>query len=241
MIPYFAQPTWSFGPFTIHAFGVAVAVALALSYALALYRSREFGIGSTEAGNAFVIGTLSGLSGAWLLAQGRGMSEVGLALGSGLAIGTMAWRRCSWRMMDLFAHVFLCQMIVARTGCFLAHDHIGRLTSNWIGVQFPDGVRFDLGLLYALSALVCAAVVFVISRRQEPLPPGLVFGVSLAFLSITRLLIVRLNDSVRATDEVIAGSLFIAGCGLIAVRWRSRGTRSEGGNSVPSIHRAPTA
>ena len=88
-------------------------------------------------------------------------------------------------------------------------------------VRFPGGTRYDQGLLYALSAAGVAVVVSLISRRR--FPPGVVFGVVVALLSITRLVIVRLGNSIGLADEIFAGVAFVSGCQIVAVRWRARG------------------
>ncbi len=210
MVPYFPQPFWRLAAFTIHGFGAAVAVALVVSFCLTLRCAPAYGVISAKASNVFVAATLSGLAGGCLVGLGSGLSGTGLALGAALAVGIAAWRDRSWRLLDLFAYVFPFLLALARTGCFLAHDHVGRLTTSWLGVRFPGGVRFDLGLLYALSASVVAAVVLVISRGG--IRSGLMFGVVMALLSITRLIIVRLGASINLTDEMFAGLAFISGC-----------------------------
>ncbi len=57
-----------------------------------------------------------------------------------------------------------------RTGCFFAHDHVGIPTDFFLGVQFPGGTRFDLGLLEALWTAGIAVAFYVAGRT--PRRPG---------------------------------------------------------------------
>jgi len=224
VIPYFPQPSWSVGPFTIHAFGAAAAVALVFSYWLTLRRAPAFGIKSTEAGTVFVAATVMGLAAAWIVARGAGMSGSGLAIGAAAAVGIAAWRRRSWELLDLFGFVFPFLLVIVRTGCFFAHDHVGRRTDNWLGVQFPGGTRFDLGLQYALSAAGVGVVVLIARGRAVP---GVLFGIAMALLAITRLVIVRLGSSISVMDEVVAGIAFLVGCQIVLGRILSTRPRSH--------------
>jgi phosphatidylglycerol:prolipoprotein diacylglycerol transferase len=73
-----------------------------------------------------------------------------------------------WNTQDLYLFALPFVLTIARVGCFLAHDHIGKRTGAWIGVRFPGGTRFDLGLLYAISAASTAAVALWANRKTPP-------------------------------------------------------------------------
>ena len=55
-----------------------------------------------------------------------------------------------WRYLDVVAFAFPFAWTLARTGCFLAHDHIGIASTFWLAVRFPEGPHLDLGLIEAL-------------------------------------------------------------------------------------------
>ena len=216
MIPYLAQPVWRLGPFTVHAFGVAVCLALLLSYALVLRRAGKYGVTSTAAGRMFVVIVVAGLAAGYGWAQGQGISDSGLSAGAALALFAFAWSNRSWSLLDLFGSVFPFAVAIARIGCFFAHDHIGRATTSWIGVRFPTGTRFDLGLLYALAAFGTGLVVQWISRTRAP--AGVLFGVMAALLGLTRILILRLGSSPSLADELFGLLAITMGCGISILR-----------------------
>jgi phosphatidylglycerol:prolipoprotein diacylglycerol transferase len=214
VIPYFVQPAVSIGPLTIHAFGVCAAAALLLGYFLVDRRAHRYALDPTRAGQVYllivVVGLLTGFL--WNRMEGEpGISASGLGLGCLASAIPMAWivrprmvrpgKASFWNTLDLYAFAFPFVLAVARVGCFLAHDHIGNRTSSWIGVRFPGGTRFDLGLLYAMGAAVTAAVALGANRKR--LPPGAVSLIVIAMLSVSRLATLPLG-SAKAADYVIA-------------------------------------
>src|SRR5580704_8039201 len=98
MIPYLPPPVWSVGPFTIHAFGVAVAAALVLGYWLVLSRAAKHGIDSTHAGSIFVVILITALIFGVGAGRGRTVAGSGFAAGGGLALLVCAWREQSWAL-----------------------------------------------------------------------------------------------------------------------------------------------
>jgi phosphatidylglycerol:prolipoprotein diacylglycerol transferase len=58
--------------------------------------------------------------------------------------------------------------LLGRIGCFLAHDHPGRLTSFVLAVQYPGGARHDLGLYEALVALAMTIAFVLFARARRP-------------------------------------------------------------------------
>ena len=61
---------------------------------------------------------------------------------------------------------------IGRVGCFIDHDHLGRLTRSPLGVSFPGGARHDLGLYEAALALALFAIARARLRRVPRPPPG---------------------------------------------------------------------
>jgi len=49
----------------------------------------------------------------------------------------------------------------------VTHDHPGRLAAgpNWLTVAYPDGPRYDLGVLEALFLTAICAAFFLRARR----------------------------------------------------------------------------
>jgi phosphatidylglycerol:prolipoprotein diacylglycerol transferase len=218
VIPYFPQPVWIVGPFTIHAFGVLAALALLIGYWLVLTRAVLFGIDREFSAKSYVFVAFSGLLIGWLwngLRGEHGISGTGLGLGGCVTLSLVAISRKPqfWRVLDLFAYVFPLVLAIARVGCFLAHDHIGAPTNLWIGVRFPEGTRSDLGLLYALAAGATAVVVVWLNYRKPP--AGVLFAATMALLGASRLAILgaggpALSDSAVAAGEVVLALLVLA-------------------------------
>jgi prolipoprotein diacylglyceryltransferase len=220
MIPYFPQPVWRLGPFEIHAFGVAVAAAIISGYCLVLRRSRKYGIDATHAGTIFIVVSLVALAGGLLAGGGRSASATGFAAAGGAALLVCGWRERSWNLLDLIGGAVPLIYCVFRIGCFFAHDHVGRPTTSWLGVQFPGGTRFDLGLLHAMSAAGVTLAIEWIGRTDPP--PGLVFGAMVSLMALTRFVVLRFADPINLADEIFASLMFIAGCQLVTARRRGR-------------------
>lgn len=110
-------------------------------------------------------------------------------------------------------------MFFGRIGCFLIHDHPGTATDFFLGVRYPDGItRHDLGLYEALSALVLAAVFYLIARRQRR--KGTFLPVFCLWYGSSRFLL----DFLRAVDVRYLGltpgqyfSLGLLGLGIVYV------------------------
>jgi phosphatidylglycerol:prolipoprotein diacylglycerol transferase len=96
-------------------------------------------------------GIAGGLLGAFALMKWRGMSRSEML---GLA--------------DCIGFAFPFAWIFGRLGCALSHDHLGVSSTHWLAVRFPDGPRFDLGLLEFFYTLVIAAVFWALARRRRP-------------------------------------------------------------------------
>ncbi len=117
----------------------------------------------------------------------------GLAAGSlylrwsGLRGGALA------RYLDALAFVFPRSWLFGRIGCALAHDHPGIRTQSWLGVRYPDGTRWDLGLLEALFTLLYVIVLAVLDRRERP--AGFYLGLFFSAYGLFRLGLDRLHDN----------------------------------------------
>ena len=85
---------------------------------------------------------------------------------------------------------------IGRIGCFLIHDHPGTLTNSPFGVQFPDGARFDLGMIDGLIGLLIFAVAFPLHRTIGKKFPGVTTAVVIQLYAVLRFM----ADFLRATD-----------------------------------------
>ncbi len=92
-------------------------------------------------------GFLGGAAGCWLFARLSGRSAA--------------------RMLDLMAVGVATCWPIARAGCWLVQDHPGSQSSFFLAVQYPDGLRHDLGLYEALVAVPILVAVHVANRKRS--------------------------------------------------------------------------
>lgn len=59
-------------------------------------------------------------------------------------------------------------LAIGRVGCFLINDHPGILTSSFLGVHYPFGNRFDLGLLESAAAAILFILFIILARKARP-------------------------------------------------------------------------
>jgi phosphatidylglycerol:prolipoprotein diacylglycerol transferase len=153
-------------------------------------------------------GMLGGLAGLAFVMQQRGMSA-----------------RAQLRFVDCLIYALPFTLAVGRAGCALLHDHPGVSSSHWLAVAFPDGPRFDLGLLECLYAAALAACFAWLAR--QPRPDGFFTGLFFAAYGPARFAL----DSLRVSEARYFGwtpgqylSLVAAGVGLwtLFVALRSR-------------------
>jgi phosphatidylglycerol:prolipoprotein diacylglycerol transferase len=135
-------------------------------------------------------GLAGGLAGAALVLAGRKPGL--LAHGDALALGTAP----GWA--------------IGRLGCALVHDHPGRLTRSPLGVQFPDGLRHDLGA-YEAAWLALLSLGLLMLRRAGLARDRLLMVLAAAY-GVGRLAL----DGLRATDLPGADPRWL---GLTPAQW----------------------
>jgi len=191
MIPYFPQPAVHLGRVTIHAYGALAVVAVLVSLWVIVRRGRRMGIGAEEMFRLWFWMYVGAVLGSHLFRTvfedfggfladplrvfriGSGVSTLGAATGGVFA--ALLWcraRRLSWfellRRMDIVAYAIPTAWMFGRLGCALAHDHKGLPSLSWIAVQFPEGPRYDLGLLEFLFLVGVVGAFWVLDRRPRP-------------------------------------------------------------------------
>ncbi|MEZ4224042.1 MAG: prolipoprotein diacylglyceryl transferase [Polyangiaceae bacterium] len=105
-----------------------------------------------------------------LLRLWEGLSSFGGFLGAFL--GALAFRARfggpTLPYMDVVASAFPTAWVFGRAGCSVAHDHPGVFSESWLAVPYPEGARFDLGILEMLWAVALALVFLRLRRRPRP-------------------------------------------------------------------------
>jgi phosphatidylglycerol:prolipoprotein diacylglycerol transferase len=97
-----------------------------------------------------------------------GMSVYGGFFGALLAsiIYLKKYKLDFWQYADAIVFGLPIGIFIGRLGCFFIHDHPGAKTDFFLGVNYPGGVRHDLGLYDALLGLVIFLVFLFLHRRQ---------------------------------------------------------------------------
>jgi phosphatidylglycerol:prolipoprotein diacylglycerol transferase len=72
------------------------------------------------------------------------------------------------RYLDASTYAVVPASAVMRLGCAAVHDHKGIYTTNWLGVRFPEGTRWDLGLLEVFFWLALSLLFRALDKRPRP-------------------------------------------------------------------------
>jgi len=246
MFPYFEQPSLSLGSYTLYFFQVAVCTAVILGYEIVVRRAPRTGLDSEEVASVLAWVILWGFVGSHvfdtlayyperiredplvLVKIWGSMSSFGGMMG-GMAAALVLARRKGWSgrqtlaLADGIGFGFPFAWIFGRLGCALAHDHVGVPTDHWLGVRFPEGTRFDLGLLELLYTIPIAALFYFLDRK--PRPNGFFLGLFLALYGPVRFVL----DTLRTGDarylgwtpgQYVAILATLAGLALLAAALR---------------------
>jgi phosphatidylglycerol---prolipoprotein diacylglyceryl transferase len=239
MFPYINTAGWHVGSYALDPFPALVAIAIAIGYLVATRRAKLSGIGREHftklglcvIGAGFLGGHLAKFvysPGAWrivvtqpsvLLHMMSGQASFGAFIGGYIAaLAFLWWNSVPYPDWYLYAEAG-CFAVpfswwIGRVGCYLVHDHPGIRTSSWLGVRYPGGTRYDLGLLEALFLIALAVVFFVLGRK--PRPRGFFYVVFLLSYGLFRLLLDRLHvDPPRyggwTVDQIASGLMIFAG------------------------------
>lgn len=190
MIPYYAEPALHLGPVEIGAFRFTLVAAVVLGGAIMIRRACRFKMSGHLMFSVSRWAIACGLIGAHvakmtmdytsmfladpavLVTTSRGIRSIG-GLAGGLigAVICCKLRRVPWsetfRMLDIMAFAMPFAFAAGRLGCFLVHDHRGLPSNSWIAVQFPDGPRFDLGLIECLFLIPVSALFLLLDRKPR--------------------------------------------------------------------------
>lgn len=215
VIPYIYIPTIQIGPITIQVWGLAVSLGILVSLFIAKKVLQRRGLDSSHLTSlAFwiIIGSFLGArifhiafyEPKFFLAN---ISEIfkiwhgGLSSYGGFA-GAFAAAFLFFKLNHVnpaqYVHAILFAFpwgwAVGRVGCFLIHDHPGTLTNSILGVKYPDGARFDLGLIEIFNGLGMG--VAMIMAQKFKAKDNIVTAVGLLWYAAVRCF----TDFLRATD-----------------------------------------
>ena len=218
MFPYVQEPVLRVAGVTVSAFQVLVFAAVVAGYEITVRRATRLGWNRDLILSLVLWAVFLGFVGSHVFdtllyereALRRNplvlfefwgtMSSYGGLIG-GILGGLLALRlkRLSPAKMlsffDIVAFAFAFAWIFGRTGCALAHDHIGIATHSFLAVRFPDGPRYDLGLLELIwTIVICAAFLWL---DRKPRPTGFFVAMFLVLYGPVRFAL----DMLRVGDE----------------------------------------
>ena len=151
----------------------------------------------------------SAVIGSWI--TGRSIGGIGLALVVSIAF-CIGMKQPIGKTFDVSLAMFPVGLFFLRIGCSLIHDHVGVPTTHWLGVVFPEGRAFDLGVLelLALPGLLLFAWSLRSIRRVNGtiVAPGVSGTVTLAIYC-----------ALRFSIAFAAGDPPFASASISAVQW----------------------
>jgi len=173
-----ARESLKIGIITINIWGIFVVFGFIFALFIALYRAKKEKIATNHIWNVALIAVFLGLIGARLLYilenlayflknplsafnlyKIAGLSFFGgfvlAGLGIWIYIEKTELKNIKKHIFDLLAAPVLLAMTVGRIGCFLAHDHLGRVMQNpnFLGVKCGAAVYHDPALYLFLTNL----------------------------------------------------------------------------------------
>jgi len=257
VIPFFDLPAIPIGPLRVQPFSLLAVAGVAAGYFWLKRRVRHVGEDAAYVPGMVFWMLLAGFAGALALklvylpgftdtlrtAPGDvfrtagGIASFG-GLFAGLAAGCLyLWRsglkRASVaRYLDALAFVFPRAWLFGRIGCAVSHDHPGIRTQSWLGVRYPDGTRWDLGLLEVLFTLAYLGLLAFLDRRKRP--NGFYLGLFLSVYGVFRLGLDRLHGSPLrylgwTVDQYASTVALAAGLVILLAALRRRPAVSDSG------------
>ncbi|MCX6780317.1 MAG: prolipoprotein diacylglyceryl transferase [Candidatus Magasanikbacteria bacterium] len=220
MIPYFQANAFAIGPITIQVWGLMVSLGMLAGLVVAYKYARQYFLSEQVILDLAVWSIIGGFIMArvfhvvfyapdyYILHPSEvvyfwqgGASSIGGFVGAALAIYIFAKIK-KFSLNELLPYFDVMAMglwigwAIGRIGCFLIHDHLGTLSHSLLAVKFPDGARFDLGLLDSILALFIFVVCLLSFKKLVKIRYGLVSKISFMIYAAARFGL----DFLRASD-----------------------------------------
>jgi len=220
MIPYFQVNAVAIGPLTIQVWGFFVSLGIMAGLFLTYKLAHKYFLPQQVILDLGVWGVVGGLIGArvfhvlfyapdyYLLHPSEiiyfwqgGASSLGGFVGALFAIYIFAkFKNLILKdilpFFDVMALSLWLGWAIGRIGCFMIHDHPGRLSNNFLSVNFPGGARYDMGLLDSLLGWFLFIIFVFLFQKLIRIRWGLVASLSFMGYAFVRFWL----DFLRATD-----------------------------------------
>jgi len=192
VIPYVAWRTFALGPLTLQVWGLFAAIGVVAAVLWGMREARRVGLDPAKIETLAFWTILAAFIGARvfhvlfyepayyfahpseiLSVWKGGLSSFGGFFG---AASVAIWRIRKLglpllKTADLAVPASALGLGCGRIGCFLIHDHPGTLAhgaGKWFAVAYPDGPRYDLGLLLGVLDFALFGVMLLMLRKPHP-------------------------------------------------------------------------
>lgn len=205
MIPYKPIQEIALGFIHIKVWGLIVALGILTALTLSLKRAKKIGIKQAYVYDITFYSILAGLIGSrigYILSDwpaGKpltfisavNLTEGGLSFTFGLlaamtaSIAYMKYKKIKMlKFLDFIAPYIALGHAIARIGCFLIGDHIGKVTTFFLGVMINGQIRHNVAL-YEIIILLAIFAILTYTRRFSPFD-GFTFASYLLLYSLLR-------------------------------------------------------
>jgi prolipoprotein diacylglyceryltransferase len=209
LIPCWSQPALHLGQVTLYAHGILLALGAIVGSAIFVNRAQTACLSKRTALSIILFLGPIGLLASHLtysifedpssFLELQGISSLGgiLACLLGLALFTLRHRESRWRWFDAAAYAGVCGALIARLGCFLAHDRIGLPTSFWLSVKCFEGSHYDLALLEVVFLAVSLGLLIWLARQRWRPFEGMIFSIVAVSYGLLRLALGQLSEGTQ--------------------------------------------
>ncbi|MBU0707736.1 prolipoprotein diacylglyceryl transferase [Patescibacteria group bacterium] len=222
MIPYFTIEKIDLGFISVNAWGIMIALAFLVSVWVAYREAKRVELNPERILDLGIIILIAAFIGARIFyilneweqfsndfTQAYRIWEGGLTIYGGFIgaiLGAVLYLKIHkldfWRYADVLAFVLPLGISIGRIGCFMIHDHLGRITTLPWGFQMPSGELRHETALYEIIFGLILFIVFLMFRKKEFFlkQSGRTFLSFLVLYGLFRLG----SDFLRATDLKIS-------------------------------------
>lgn len=214
MISYTPFETIHLGPVLIQVWGLSVTLGFGIGILLSYFRAKKANINPDHILNLAFWSFLGGILGSRLLFVFgdlkyflRNPLEIfalwhgGMSIFGGILLAILfnllyikRKKLNFWQLADLVSPGLALGLAIGRIGCFLIHDHIGKVMQKpyfW-GMNYFGEIRHEIALYLILSNFLLFLVLMILSRYIKK--EGVLFLIFLLWYSLARLSIDSLRD-----------------------------------------------
>lgn len=216
MIPYKVYDHISLGPVNLQVWGLLVSLAFVVGIIIVYFEAKKKNIEAAKIIDLALWIILGSVVGARLLYvlneldlfiespldifkvwQGGFMMYGGFA---GALIGGLIYLKRKkldfWKYADAVIFSLPLGIFIGRIGCFLIHDHMGKLTTVPWGIQYLDGIRHETSIYTSLSGLVLFIIFLIFKKTRFSKIDGFYTVFFMIWYGVSRFII----DFYRAAD-----------------------------------------